>query len=281
MEKVISGDNLAFAKEAIKYISEKLNFDKYKHSLWLVFGSFVINRNEQGSDLDLIAIDDYFAKDTRVVDSFKGVSIHFTGINMSILKEDGENRLYGSYFSGKIINPHIFLYGNNELKNEALNQAGKFIAPLAGFLGGMTNQDQFTDSQVTALVFIAYLSTDPSFDSYFLNYFVSPNFNKIWAALCASTIEMLKASNTVGQVDNKYYFIDRFLDYKSFHEERMKISARHWSYGAVCHGGDRRFQDMIFTKAKEKMKRIDPLGNKYLDMVRFLKEQSKLPDIYI
>ncbi len=281
MEKVISQENLAFIKETIKHISEKLKFDNYKQGLWLAFGSFVINRNEVGSDLDLIAINDYFEKDTKIVDSFKSIPIHFTGINMKILQDDGESRLYGSYFSGKIINPHIFLYSNHILKEEALSHAGKFIAPLAGFLGGMIKKDGFTASQITALVFIAYLSTDPSFDSYFLNYFVSPNFNNIWIALCESTTEMLKVSKSIKESNNKLYFVDKFRDYKSFHEERMKISARHWSYGAVCHGGDRQFQDSIFTKAKEKMNRIDPTGNKYRSMVRFLKEKSKLPDIYI
>jgi len=192
--------------------------------------------------------------------------IHFTAINMNTLKDDGEDRLYGSYFSGKVINPHIFLYGNKKMEKIALSHAGKFIAPLAGFLSGLTKSKSLTASQVTSLVFIAYLSTAPSFDSYFLNYFVSPNFETIWTALCESTIKMLISSNTIKESNGKYYFLEKFSDYKSFHEERMKISARHWSYGAVCHGGDCKFQDIIFTKAKEKMRRIDPSGNKFFHL---------------
>lgn len=281
MKNIVSPTNLSFIKETIEYISGKLKFSNFKQGLWLVFGSYVINRNESGSDLDIMVIDDFFKENKRLVFNFKNIPIHFTTINMNTLKDDGEDRLYGSYFSGKVINPHIFLYGNKKLEKTALSHAGKFIAPLAGFLSRLTKSESLTASQVTSLVFIAYLSTDPSFDSYFLNYFVSPNFENIWNAMCESTIKMLISSKTILESNGKYYFLEKFPDYKSFHEERMKISARHWSYGAVCHGGDCKFQDTIFTKAKEKMKRIDPLGNRYSDMVGFLKKQSGLSEIYI
>ena len=281
MKNIVSPVSLSFIKETIEYVSGDLKFSNFKQGLWLIFGSYVINRNGPGSDLDLIVIDDFFKENKRSVFNFKNVPIHFIGINMKTLKDDGKDRLYGSYFSGKVINPHIFLYGNKTLENIALNHAGKFVAPLAGYLSKLTRSESLTDSQVTSLVFIAYLSTDPSFDSYFLNYFVSPNFENIWTALCEATIKMLISSKTVQESNRRYYFTEKFIDYKSFHIERMKISARHWSYGAVCHGGDRTFQDTIFTKAKQKMERIDPLGNKYTDMVNFLKKQSGLSEIYI
>lgn len=281
MEEIISPKNLNFVKEVIKHLSNELQLDDYKKVLWLVFGSYVINLNKWGSDLDIIAIHDLFKENIRSVYNFKNVPIHFTGINMKTLKADGEKRFYGSYFSGKVINPHIFLYGDAELKNIALYHAGKFIAPLAGFLSGLTKSDSFTASQATSLVFIAYLSTDPSFDSYFLNYFISPKFERIWKALCDSTVQMLITSESIVTKKGKYVFIEKYPDYKSFHSERMKIAARHWSYGAVCHGSDPKFQDMIFTKAEEKMRKIDPTGKKYSDMVLFLKEQSGLSEIYI
>lgn len=281
MEDIISPTNLIFVKKAIAYISDKLEFDNFKQALWLVFGSYVINMNRPGSDIDIIAIDDTFKENKRFSYNFKNIPIHFTGINMNTLKDDGKGRLYGGYFSGKVINPHIFLYGDEKRKNIALYHAGKFIAPLAGFLAGLTKSKLFSTSQITSLVFIAYLSTDPSFDSYFLNYFTSPNFKNIWIALCESTIDMLKISGSVTASKGKNIFTEKYTEYKSFHKERMKISARHWSYGAVCHGGDYKFQDTIFTKAEEKMKIIDSTGKKYSDMVRFLKEQSGLTVIYI
>ena len=281
IENIISPTNLSFVKEAIAYIKDAINFTDYKQALWLVFGSYVINMNMAGSDLDIIAIDNSFTENKRLVYYFKGVPIHFTGINMKAIVDDGEDKLYGGYFSGKTINPHIFLYGNDDFKNEALYHAGKFIGSLAGYLSGLTRLKFFTPSNITSLVFIAYLSTDPSFDSYFLNYFVSPNFNNIWIALCKSTVHMLKTSGVITMLGGKYVFNEKHPDYKTFHSERMKISARHWSYGAVCHGGDHKFQDTIFDRAENKMKKIDPTGKKYSDMVRFLKGESGLPEIYI
>lgn len=281
MDTIISPTNLSFTKETISYLSNKLNLKEFKQALWIVFGSYVINMNSADSDLDIISVHDTFTESDRSIYEYKNVPIHFTKINMSVLEDDGEKRLYGSYFSGKIINPHIFLYGNEELKNKALYHAGKFIAPLAGYLSELTGLSSLTLSQVASLVFIAYLSIDPSFDSYFLNYFVSPNFNNIWTALCKSTINMLNISNSLIPSKGKYVFKEKFSNYKSFHSERMKISARHWSYGAVCHSGNHKFQDIIFSKAEQKMKKIDPSGKKYRDMVAFLKKHSGLSEIYI
>lgn len=281
MKDIISTKNLSFIKQVIKKLSPKMEIEEYKNVLWLVFGSYVINMNKSGSDLDIIGIHDNFLKNKRVVHNFKNIPIHITLTNIKTLKDDGEKRLFGGYFSGKVINPHIFFYGNPISKNEAIYHSGKFIAPLAGYLGKLSHFSLFTDSQLTALVFIAYLSTDPSFDSYFLNYFSSPNFPKIWKSLCKITISMLKIAKEITPKKNKYVFINKFNDYKSFHSERMKISARHWSYGTVCHNNDHKFQDKIFSKAEKKMKNIDPSGTKYQEMILFLKQQSGLNEIYI
>lgn len=281
MDNIISPTNLSFVKATIRYISDKLKLNNFRQIPWIVFGSYVINMNTSGSDLDIIAVHDNFTDNKRSIYDYKDVPIHFTRINMNTLKDDGKERLYGGYFSGKIINPHIFLYGNNKLKKQALYHAGKFIAPLAGYLSELTGSKSLTASQVTSLVFIAYLSTDPSFDSYFLNYFVSPDFRNIWKSLCKLTIQMLNISGSITGIKKRYTFAEKFPDYQTFHSERMKISARHWSYGAICHEGNHKFQDIIFTKAEKKRRIIDPTRKKYLDMVTFLKKQSGLSEIYI
>lgn len=92
---------------------------------------------------------------------------------------------------------------------------------------------------------------------------------------------MLVLSGSIRNIDRKYTFLDSLVNYKDFHFERMRISARHWSYGAVCHDNNIKFQDEIFTKTIEKSKKIDPAGYKYASMVSFLKEQSGLKEIYI
>ena len=216
-----------------------------------------------------------------MVFKYQDVPIHCSVITMKDMEDDGEKGLYGSYFTGKIINPHLFLYGDSESKNEALCHAGKFIGPLAGYLGKLIQGNLYSPSQITALVFIAYFSIGPSFDQIFLGYFVSPEFKNIWGCLCEQTILMLKTAGAVRPIGgNKYKFTQRFKDYKSFHFERMKVAARHWGYGAVYHR-DYKFPDWIFDKAEKKMKKADPSGQKYKEMVEFLKKNSGLTDIYV
>lgn len=281
MDRIILSKNMSVIKEVIILLSNNIGFSDPKEILWLVFGSYVINMNTTESDIDIIGIHDSFIDKKRYILSHNNIPVHFSSINMNDLKDDGENRLYGGYFTGKIINPHIFLYGNDKTIHNAIYSAGKFIGPLAGYISKISTNTSFTRPQITALVFIAYLSTDPSFDSYFLNYFVSKEFEKIWEYLQEDTLNMLIISGDIKCIDGKYIFLNSFINYKDFHFERMKVSARHWSYGATCHDNDRKFQDVIFTKANEKIKKIDPDGKKYASMLTFLKEQSGLVEIFI
>jgi len=281
MDKVISKKNLSFIKKVINYLSSKLGIINPRDVLWLVYGSYVINMNNSNSDLDIIGIHPTFIERKRIVFNYKNVPIHFSAITMNDIKDDGESRLYGSYFTGKIINPHIFLYGDSRSRREALFHAGKFIGPLAGYLGQLTQANLYSPAQITALVFVAYFSSvGPSFDRIFLGYFISPEFGKIWKSLCKQTILMLETAEAIRRVGNKYTFTQKFKSFESFHFERMKIAARHWSYGAICHG-DCKFPDWLFSKAEEKTKKADPSGKKYREMILFLKTQSGLKDIYI
>lgn len=281
MENFISQENSAFIERVIAFLCPKLSLSTPADALWIVFGSYVINMNTAASDVDIIVVHDSFEESTRVAFTFEDTPIHVCTITMSTLKDDGEKRLYGAYFTGKVINPHIFLYGNDESRRKALYHAGKFIAPLAGYLAENSQHTKLSASNITALTFVAYLSTDPSFDSYFLNYFLSPKFDELWKVLCIQTVEMLQTAGTLSSDSDGYNFTEAFENYQKFHSERMKIAARHWSYGAVCHNSDVTFQDFIYTKAEEKMKRMDPSGEKYQKMIEFLKRESGLSEVYV
>lgn len=282
MNKVISRDNLLFIKEVINFSFPQIGLSNPKEALWLVYGSYVINMNRASSDLDILVIHPRFTEKKRVVIDYKNVPVHLSTITMKDLEADGETRQYGSYFTGKIINPHLFLFGNKELTEEAQFHAGKFISPLVGYIATLSPVVSFNPSQITALVFVAYLSClGPSFDLVFLNYFNSPEFAKIWKNLCRDTILILKNAGGIKRSGNKYVFTQKFVDYKSFHLERMKIAARHWSYAAVNHNNDYTFQDWLFSKAEEKKKKSDPTGEKYQKMTSFLKKRSGLSNIYI
>ncbi|EKD85842.1 MAG: hypothetical protein ACD_37C00596G0007 [uncultured bacterium] len=281
MEEIISQNNLAFINKVIEFLHKELEIYKQDPVLWIANGSYVINRNNEKSDLDLIVVHDSFAGGKRFIYEYQNVPVHVTEINMQMLSEDGESRLYGSYFTGKIINPHILISTNNSLKKQALYHAGKFIAPLAGYLSTRVTSKTFTESQITALVFIAHLSFNPFFDAYFLNYFVSQDFDKLWNVLCKKTIEMLTVSESITKSENTYSIKEKISDYRTFHLERMKISTRHWSYGAVVHKCNFKFPDEMYMKGREKIKKIDPSGEQYNNMLSFLRTESGLSEVFI
>ena len=124
MDKVILSKNTSIIEEVIKTLSNKIGFSNPKEILWLVFGSYVINMNTSESDMDIIGIHESFMNKKRYGFSHNNIPIHFNTINIGDLKDDGEGRLYGGYFTGKIINPHIFLYGNSKEIHDAMYNAG-------------------------------------------------------------------------------------------------------------------------------------------------------------
>lgn len=281
MKTIISEQNKIFIESAIQDIYRKIGLTDLSKTVWNVCGSYVINMQNSNSDLDLMAIGDDFTKPEWHYFEHQGIQIHLTAVPTEAVAEDGIKRGFGAYFTGKIINPHLFFYGNEALQNEIRTHAGNLIGELAGYIGSLSGKINFKKNEITAQVFIAYLSTDPSFDSYFLSYFVSPEFEKIWEALCNTTVETLIIAGEIKQDGYTYRYTKPLLPYKEFHTERMKVSARHWSFGSVCHGGNYKFPDGIYENAQRKIQRIDPFGSKYQAMVEFLKQNSGLDEVFI
>ncbi len=281
MKNIISNKNLKFVKEAIVETSKKMLIYNSQKVVWICFGSFVINNQDRDSDLDLMCVGDIFDAPNRSIIEYKKRMIHTCIVPSKEYIKDGKKRLYGAYFTGKVINPHILLYGNRKLRHTVMKHAGAYIGDLAGYIGSLVKSKTHTKSQITAQVFIAYLSTDPSFDSYLLRYFVAPNFQKLWVELCKDTVKILKYAKVIANSDSKFKYLKRLKYYKEFHEERMKSSERHKNFGAICNNNDYTFQDLIYRNAKKKMKMLDPDGTKYKKMVLFLKKESGLRDIYI
>lgn len=281
MHKIISETNLNFVRHAISKVSSELRLANMEKSLWVIYGSYVINANNDKSDLDILCICKEDIPIDRAELEVDGISVHLTLITMEMFRADGIERKFGSYFTGKVLNPHIFLFGDSGLKNEVMYYTGSFISPLAGYISSLSRFKAFKPSQLTAIVFIAYLSTDPSFESYFLSYYSCSNFSQIWDSLCDETLLTLSKSKSVTQVGNRFKFNFSFRDYKDFNSERIKVSARHWAYAAVSHGSDYTFQDKIYSKASDKMAQLDPSGRKYKKMVKFLEDESGLQSIHI
>lgn len=281
MKEMINNENITLIKEVIAHCSKRLSIRNLSKAIWICFGSFVINTQKKDSDLDLMCISDSFNKPVRYVFQYKKLVVHMYVIPTKNFLDDGQKRLYGGYFAGKLLNPYILLYGNKKLEGLIVKSAGEFIGEFAGFIGNMSKNKSYSKNQITAQAFIALLTIFPSFGSYLLGYFLSPNFPMLWGALCDNTIIILKSASIIANHGSRFTYLKRFKDYGAFHEERMKSAARHWSFGAVCHGNDYTFQDQLYRKAKNRMDKIDPKRNKYKEMILFLKKESGLRGVYV
>lgn len=93
---------------------------------------------------------------------------------------------------------------NSELKDFVRASAGGFIGSFAGYLGLVSERQNFNADEVTARALISYLSICPEYDSYLLSYYVADNFNDVWSFLNDSIPESLVMSGKASRLDGSY-----------------------------------------------------------------------------
>src|SRR3990167_2756827 len=102
MKQITSAANEEIITKAIQDLID--HGEGTNDSLWLAYGSYVINNQHAQSDLDLLCIDDKFKKNSRIVKRFRRIPVHLSKIPTTSLIQDGKEGLFGGYFTGKIIN---------------------------------------------------------------------------------------------------------------------------------------------------------------------------------
>jgi predicted nucleotidyltransferase len=177
MKRMINDQNKEFILKVIEEIKKGNSLYRDIDSTWVLIGSYVINQNTEQSDIDLLFIhqNDKF---NRFKGAILGKQVSVCSVPISYLRQDGEERRYGGYFSGKCLNPFEVFYENELIVNEIYKATGLFIGKLAGYIATQQNKERFCAEEITAHVFSAYISLHAGYISYFLSYFIAPNFKK-------------------------------------------------------------------------------------------------------
>lgn len=280
MDSIMNIKNQKFVYSIIGDIKKSsTSFDKLNYS-WINIGSYAINSQKINSDIDLLFVYEGDGEIERSKKMYKHIEVSVCSVPTSKIIQDGEERYYGGYFSAKCLNPyHIFDF-NKTIVDEILTASGKFMGKFAGYIGNQTGKDTFTSEELTSHVFIFFISLHAGYIAYFLDYFVSPEFNNIWDNLTTKITKSLLLSKSIKKVGlNLYQYLDFYKSYETFHFERLITSARHWTYGSYVHNSNYRFQDDYYQNSKNKMTKSDPKGQHLNELRQFFGKISGLDRI--
>lgn len=273
--KFMTDNSNEILRRALPLLVTEINVMQSESDYWICYGSLLLGLQNNQSDIDLLYIHhDPHQQPSRIQSSFEEWPVTIYALNESDFKADGEQRKYGGYFSGKVINPHAVLGGHTDSVQATLKVAGGFIGQFAASLSRRRGREIASPGNIAADCFLAFLHLCPWYRAYFMRYFVDPRFADIWQTLQASVTTSLVLAKEVTKLSPGYFEYQNPLDEAQFHIEMIKVVARFWAVGACFHGGRIDFPDYYFEKSEQFLRRTGYI-NHCAKLYDFLNTQAK------
>lgn len=274
--KFMLDENYNFIKEALQANASLVEKKFCENSFWACYGSYVINQQRETSDIDVLHVHSKRTPANRVQGYYKGVPITIYSLSRFALLSDGIKKLYGGYFSGKLLNPFVLYSSNAEDYQLALATAGGFISDFAAWVSGSKKGEICTAENITADSVLARLHVCPWYASYFVRYFALDNFPALWQHMIEVIPQAMVASGKVVKVADSYMYVDEPVN---MHSQMIQSVARFWSLGSCLHKCMPNFPDYYIQKANKflaqsEIKHLVPHMNSFLQKAATRKEVS-------
>ena len=268
----MSQRNLDFVSQAIACLANEVGVEESDGSFWVCYGSFVLNQQTTESDLDLLCIHTLPSAVRRVQSSFGGYPVTIYSLNRNDFVSDGEQRTFGGYFGGKVLNPHVMFLASQKDRDLVAEVGGAFIGPFSAAMVGKQRRVSATSENLAADSVLARFHLCPWFRSYFLRYYIFSSFQQLWIKMTeAITLSFLKAG-IVTQNGNEFCY-RHIPSEKELHESTLAAAARFWALGSSLHGGMPDFPAFYIQKAEQYV-RDNSLEDRLEKMIHFLQAQS-------
>jgi len=262
-------ESLDFVRQALLYLASEVGQVKECRSFWVCYGSFVLNQQTSDSDLDLLYIHDQTSSVRRIQSSFRGHQVTIYSISKNDFINDGELRMFGGYFAGKILNPHVVFQGSETDRSLILDTASKYIAPFAEGMYLQQKRKEVNRFNMVADSVMARLYICPWYHSYFLRYYINPDFLRLWNRMEEVICSAFVKSGVIIQ-DGETFMYRHGTTVEDLHAEAIKVSARFWSLGNYLHNSRFDFSDYYIQKSEQFIVKNN-LEEKCLEMLAFLK----------
>jgi hypothetical protein len=264
--------NIDFVSQAITCLAGEVGLKEDDRGFWVCYGSFVLNQQTPKSDIDLLYIHVQPTAVRRIQSSFEGHPVTIYSLNRNDFVNDGKNRTFGGYFSGKVLNPHVMFLASQEDENMIMEVGGSFIGPLSAAMAAKRKRNTASSANLVADSVLARIHLCPWYKSYFLRYYISTNFQQLWERMAeVTTLFFLKAGIVVQNGDEFRYQCTSLKE--DLHESTLAAVARFWALGSSLHGGMPDFPAFYMQKAEQYVRDND-LGDRLQEMIHFLQVQS-------
>jgi len=268
----MSQENSDFVARALTYLAGEVGVRENDESFWVCYGSFVLNQQTPESDLDLLYIHNQQLPVRRFQSSFEGYPVTVYSLSRNNFVSDGEQKLFGGYFGGKVLNPYVTFLTSREDQNLVTRVGGAFIGPFAAAMAKRQGREIATQANLVADSVLARFHLCPWYRSYFLRYYIAPIFPQLWERMEEVIPLSLVEAGVVVQDNNGFHY-SHFLSDEELHEETIRAVTHFWALGSCLHGSMPDFPAYYIQKA-EQFIRDDNLESRCKEMLQFLRKQS-------
>ncbi len=217
-------------------------------SYWVGYGSLVINGLTPKSDVDLLLITksgDF--KPYRVQEAYNNRPITVYVLTEKDLLADGNEQIYGGYFTGKLLSPFILHGGDAEVLEEIYSSVHSFVNRLSYAPVELDT----APGKLIRIYLTRYMQVCPWYKSYILKYIQTLGMQQAVHLLT-------KHYNRINETRANQDVINMNSD--ELHCHVLRLVARFWSYGAIEHQNNYKFSDYYFDKAEQTERTVDPDG---------------------
>ena len=269
-KKFTSQSSYDFISRAINKISLENEFVSREEGFWVCYGSFVLNLQSEKSDLDLLYVHSGTNPVSRIGSDFEKHPVTIYSLSKDDFIDDGSQKRFGGYFSGKVLNPYIVISEKEDDADLVLRVAGEFIADFAAAIGGQRRSKPSTPANLVADTVLARFQLCPWYSNYFMRYYTYPNFSGLWKRMEEVIPLSLIAAKKVASNKNGFIYIDP-PGKNSVHVDFVKSIAKFWSIGSHLHNSPH-FLDTYIQKSKQYCSNRKALKQ----MILFVKEKAQL-----
>lgn len=268
----MSRENFNFVARATAHLASEISVKGKGKGFWVCYGSFVLNQQTPESDLDLLYIHTQQTAVRRLQSSFEGYPVTIYLLSKNDFVSDGRQRTFGGYFSGKVLNPHVMFLASQKDKGMVAEVGGAFIGSFAAAMAAKQGRDIATKANIAADSVLARFQLCPWYQSYFLRYYIFPDFQRLWRRMAEIiTLSFLK-ERIIARSGNGFRY--RYTPSEEWLQENtLAAVARFWALGSSLHGGMPDFPAFYIQKAKQYIK-SNNLENRLEEMLCFLHAQS-------
>lgn len=262
-----------FVRRSIDHLLSKIGRSADEDGFWMCYGSFVLNQQTEHSDLDLLYIHKNEDSVQRLQFQFEGYPVTVYSVSEKDFASDGIERRYGGYFAGKVLNPNVLFYATEADRDLLLRTSAEFIAPFSAAMADKIKRIQSTSENVLADSVLARLQYCPWYRSYFVRYYMHPEFRQIWSCMKELLVEGLVKANVVTVTGDLIQY-KAALSESKLHIETLKIVARFWGVGSSLHSNMLDFPSQYMHDCEQHI-RTNELEETCLQMQDFLHAEAK------